>query len=161
MTTSTQPRYTLDELKKKARGAFNNQKLVDLASKDLSPTTVMEIAESSREYGEWLCRAARFLAIIKRDYGVETFNRVIQEERVAQEERMRNRRESDEVLQEIDGIALDIQDIDTELDYLATLDLEILKEGFQRLPKDKNLHFYIRKLAGLQAKLRGLEAYAG
>lgn len=161
MTTSSKPRYTLNELRKKARVAIQHQKLIDIVLKDLSPTTVMDIAESSGEYNEHQCRAVRYLAIIKRDYGIEVLNQVIAEERVAHAERMRNMRDSDEVVWEVEHVAGNIDDIDSALDYLAHMDLEILKEGFQRLPKDKNLKFYVRKLAGLQAKLRGLEAYAG
>jgi len=78
---------TLDELKKLARSALRHAELIDLArNPDLSPNKVMERA-SSLGWPTRPAKAARFLAMVRRDYGTEALEAFITQTEHARSER--------------------------------------------------------------------------
>ena len=134
------PEYTLEELHKRSLPALHNAELTLLAGNEqLSPSKVYEIAAKS--YSERLAKAARFLAIVRRDYGTGVFKALVNNGTIEPAPRMEHVQEN--TMQKTQNAALSrIKNPKTRIEIMINLGLKTeLEQEIMSLPSSWELYF--------------------
>jgi hypothetical protein len=156
---TAQPKYTLEDLWKRVKFVAAKEHLRTIALEASSPSAAFDAAEEAGEK-EHACRDVRYLAMVKRDYGMDAFNDICRRAAERARERQKNYRPSDEGVWTLDYIKTDLAQIEDVLNDLADLSPADLREAFDRSPVEALIPALIKRLADIKSKLQGLYAYA-
>lgn len=157
---SNQAYRNLSELKELARIAAAKGELIRIASSQ-SPSACIVLAKQMA-YDDSEARSARWLAILRRDYGQEVFTDFCAEVlsgEASQREHTQVKTEVDFLVRCAGIMKTEVGMMHSTLDFFAGTEAGILGEAVNRLPRGERISDMIRELESAVQKLRGIEAY--